>query len=141
MRKWKFILPAAVLAVLLTHGALAGCQDENAAFSPASSLILKNKGVDATSPGGENWKEDHCRLGQLFKVGDGSAVDPRVQTGTWIGQRGGIVHYNYGDPAGPYEWKLYSTGSSVGDSVCWENPDTGAVVAIGTLKALSGLCP
>lgn len=47
--------------------------------------LLQGKRVYAVSPGGEDWKEDHCASGELYKVGDpsNSAVDPRALRGSW----------------------------------------------------------
>lgn len=158
----KLIFPAFTLGLFLTSGVSADCQAEDPNFQLASSPILRDQGIDATAPNGENWKEDHCSTGELVKVGciDGpppgtqpgdpdyctTATDPRKQVGTWIPERRSFVTYNYGDPGGPYRWKLYTTGSptvgAVGDKLCWEKDNTDRdVVAIGTLEALSGPCP
>lgn len=131
-------------ATLLSAEAMADCEGENPDFEAVSATILYDKGIDATAPGvnGENWKEDHCLNGLLIKVGDGSPVDPRKEVGTWSPTRNPAfgVSYSYHGIADPYVWLLFSTGSAIGDEVCWEEQDTGEVIAVGEIKALSGAC-
>jgi hypothetical protein len=102
---------------------------------------LNDLQINATAPGGEEWNEDHCQGGNLYKVGDGSPVDPRALRGTWgIGGTGQnrIVTYDYGGSLPVYEWSLWS-GSS---GLCWGDPGAShEVIAIGTTQALSGSCP
>jgi len=133
----KAIWPVYALSILLaSEMTIAGCEDvADYNFEPADGTrgVLVDMRVNADSPTtGENWHEDHCSGGDLFKVGDGSSVDPYRRVGSWIGSRSGpTVTYNYGDPDGPYIWDLFVDG----DHVCWDDPDTGSVIAIGTLES------
>ena len=98
--------------------------------------------VLATSPGGEEWNQDHCSNFSLFKVGTTASppkypgrpsVDPRAYRGTWgITGTGNnaLVQYNYtvGGNSGPFEWSLWSKtpGNNSGE-LCWE--EDGSVIA------------
>ena len=66
------------------------------------------------SGGGEEWNEDHCANGTLYKVGteDGppkhperDSVDPRAPIGSWS-TAGDNITYNYGT-GGSYTFELW----------------------------------
>jgi len=90
--------------------------------------------VDPSSS--EEWNEDHCGgpvSGNLYKIGDGSAVDPRALRGTWTagGNRGlSLVTYNYNVGGSSFwSWTLWSdTADPTTGGLCWEttspNSDT-----------------
>jgi len=88
----------------------------------AIGLALSDKGVRAKEAGGsEEWNEDHCGDGKLFKVGvDGSAVDPRAYRGTWSVSGSGadtVVKYSYTvGGSSEYSWSLWSNAS---EGLCW----------------------
>ena len=74
----------------------------------------------APGVGGEEWNEDHCAGGALYKVGDGSVVDPRAFRGTWAVGSGNpaLVTYIYTvGGSSTYEWTLWR--NDVG-GLCWE---------------------
>lgn len=109
-----------VLASGAAGNAMAGCGtvagDSRIGNQGGINGALSGKRINAVSPAGEDWKEDHCAGGALWKVGDGSAVDPRARRGTWsIAGTGNdrAVQYVYtGAPAQP-AWTLYQNGSTL----------------------------
>lgn len=78
---------------------------------------LSNMRIVATSPGGEEWKEDHCASGALYKVGAGTPVDPRAFRGTWSVAATRAVRYDYtvGGSAS-YRWSLWKNDAG---GLCW----------------------
>ena len=143
MKYGWLVLPPLALAFFITNDVLAAC-DTNVYPNTLAISSIQGKGIDAHSPGSppEEWKEDHCAGGNLYKVGDGSlpgsgSVDPRVLRGTWTFYAGGYVRYNYG-PTSDYVWKVYSNDSG---GLCWESPLSHNIVAEGTTVPLSGPCP
>jgi len=153
----KVLLVAnAVLLAGICGDAMAGCDaDGFGQLLNTTTQInnnLSNKRIDATSPGGENWKEDHCPGGNLYKVGDGTPVDPRVLTGSWTlvdttpggsPNTGWAVRYNYGT-GGVYTWKLYRRSSGNPRGLCWEDA-AGTTIAIDPTQIIdmpaSATCP
>lgn len=128
MKKRILILGAAV-AVLFSGAVAANCSSSGYATQLTGTSVssaLTNKRIDANAPGagGENWNEDHCASGQLYKVGlgVGDPVDPYALRGSWS-VSGNNVSYTYGTLA-PYVWTLWTNGSG---GLCWEN--AGSVVA------------
>ena len=102
---------------------------------------LSNKRIIAT--GGEEWKEDHCANGNLFKVGVSvdDPVDPRAYRGTWGvtgGGAGSQVTYSYTvGGTSNYAWKLWKNNDS--GNLCWE--DNSQIIATApNPMALSGTC-
>lgn len=136
----KMLLPVMMFGAFMGSNAFAGCLDLG--YASANPLILVDNEVDATSPGGENWNEYHCDSNELYKVGDGTAVDPTTLRGSWFPiPRGNFVRYNYGGPSVTYTWKFFTKGSSPTE-LCWENATTGEVIATGILKVLApATCP
>lgn len=132
----------------------AGCVDAGYAIRLNSENTIKraldNRRVDATAPDGENWKEDHCVAtagspGALYKVGDGTTVDPRALKGRWrprdFGSRGWGVQYQYGDPGSPiYNFALYTSTPPRG--LCWEDAGGNTVATdVPPLGSNPGPCP
>ncbi len=163
MKDWKSLVPFTISALLVVGDASAvGCLDADATrlsdnYQLASvhggvDNVLGGKGIDADAPpgppSGENWKEDHCINGKLFKVGQTNplhpdfAVDQRKEVGTWVSIGQNLARYNYGVPQ--YTWAVFSTGSDVGSFVCWQKiegiPINRTIVAEGVIKSLSGSC-
>lgn len=110
-----------VVSVMLTMGlageayAICGSPGDQRLNQTQAATALNGKRVNAVSPSGEDWKEDHCTSGALYKVGAGTAVDPRKQVGTWaiVGTGSNTtVQYSY-TGLSPYTWSLWQTGSTV----------------------------
>lgn len=134
---------------------VASCSDEGFGNRLNQNQIenrLSDKRVLAISPSGEEWHQDHCDNGNLFKVGTTASppkypgrpsVDPRAYRGTWETSGSGanaLVRYNYTVGGNlSFDWSLWSdtAGNTLG-RLCWQNPDTSAVVAT-TDSAPAGL--
>ena len=104
---------------------------------PNAVSALSNKRIWAVAPGvgGEEWNEDHCAGsgGALYKVGDGSVVDPRTFRGTWAVGNGNPAPVTYSYTVGgssTYTWKLW--GKTDG-RLCWE--DAGTIIATAPAPA------
>jgi len=126
------------LLIGVAGNALADC--ETAGYTrlnqPGANSVLSNKHVLATAPSGEEWNEDHCSTGALYKIGDGSVVDPRAFRGTWVvgGGNPAPVTYNYTvGGSSTYTWTLW--GKTDG-SLCWE--DAGAIIATAPAPGSAG---
>lgn len=151
MRLGRATAVAFALVFTCTTDVLAG-ECESAGYSAVTdTTILGGWLIEAINDfqGGsptEDWREDHCLTtegvpGNLYKAGDGSAVDPRALRGTWTPNSDGTVTYNYGSPATTYTWRLYSQRGLV-SLLCWENKDTGEMIATGGGGSdPAGLCP
>lgn len=153
MRYGRIMLPVFAMAFFMANHAFAGCADETLNYLPeADASALSGNGILAKSPTTidpttgqlEVWKEDHCANGNLFKLGDGTAVDPRAYRGTWTDNGNGTVTYDYGSPATTYTWKLYAYkkgGFAAG--LCWEDTGTNPATTIATgeiIGTTSGSC-
>jgi len=155
MKSRKSVSAVFALSLVMANDAFAGCEEFG--YFPLTlfnldAMVLSGKNIFAQDapPGGvvtEDWKEDHCATtsgasGNLYKSGDGSAVDPRALRGTWTPNPGGVVgavEYDYaGDPPGnPYTFTLFLGKSGL----CWQGAD-GNVAATGTVQGDAGLpCP
>jgi hypothetical protein len=98
---------------------------------------------------GDDWKEDHCAAGALYKVGDPqNPVDPRVNEGTWSATeeyieedgvfRGGIT-YNYTGSTTTYPFYLNVDNTTTPTTVYFCNPVTDEQIAASTyLSAMPG---
>lgn len=106
----------AVLLAGFAFEATANC--ENNTRLNANKIRDELSGWSITAVGdGDEWKEDHCANGSLYKVGDpdNQAVDPRAKKGTWSideiqGKGNAVVTYLYrsGDKtAGPYSFQVH----------------------------------
>jgi len=112
--------------------------------------LLSGKRVSAIAPSSETWNEDHCPVagatpGNLYKVGDGTPVDPRALRGSWrvLGtnnQNDSSVEYTYtGSPNLVYAWQMRKT---TGQSTTYYFCNGGALVATLTGNTSSiGSCP
>ena len=108
-----------------------------------ANAALSGMRVLATDPvSAEEWNEDHCPTGELYKIGAGTAVDPRALRGTWAttGTPPGQVTYNYNvTGSSTYTWSLWTDGTGH----CWQTT-TGAptVVAIDpNAPGVAAPCP
>lgn len=129
------------LTLLTAQGALgAGCQDvfpvplnykplPNAAFLDGQRIYAQDAVPGEVA--NEEWFEDHCSGGALFKVaaGVGDPVDPYKEIGTWTDNQDGTITYDYGSPATTYTWKLYVRK---GGGLCWEDTDANPPSVIAT---------
>lgn len=93
---------------------------------------LSNKRILATEFGGtEEWNEDHCAGGALYKLADplNPVTDPRALRGSWApnGSINQNITYNYGG-ANIFTWSVWRNGA--GD-LCWKS----ATDAIATSPA------
>ena len=138
-----------IIGMLLLMGiasnALAG-ECETAGYSslngPDVISALSGKRVAAEAPDGEEWNEDHCTTalnspGALFKVGDGSAVDPRAFRGTWTPRGGNPAKVEYSYTVGgssSYTWTIWG---KTGGSLCWEGSG-GSIIAIAPEPGAAG---
>ena len=119
--------------------ALAGFSTQltNQVPLPNISDTLAGMRIEATAPPGpptgEEWNEDHCAGGDLYKVGNTTgtpseqAVDPRVIRGTWTTfgtDENSVVRYNYTGIGTPYDWTLWTDGSG---GLCWEDSSNNVV--------------
>ena len=116
---------------------------------------LSGKRILATAPAGETWYEDHCAVSaagapaaNLYKVGDGTAIDPRALRGTWeIGGSGNdrtVIYTYYKNPPsstpGPnlvYTWSLWQRSDGTID-FC---DGTTQIAVITTSAAAGAPCP
>lgn len=128
----RFLL-AAVLG-LLSAGLMAQtCDDlgytERLGFvnDPNDLIIneLSGKRIQAVATDdGEEWNEDHCSSGALYKVGAGTRIDPRAFRGTWgtnIANNGVTYDYTVGGTSS-YVWTLWKDPAT--DALCWGDPTT-----------------
>ena len=130
------ILTILTLFAATTIPAAAGCVADGFGDSPLDKDSigdkLSGKRIIATAHGGdEEWKEDHCSTGALYKVGAGTAVDPRKKVGTWGTETDsghGVVVYDY--ETTDYEFKLYENDEG---ALCWESK-TGDIVVATTVS-------
>jgi hypothetical protein len=106
--------------------------------------VLNGKRILAMG-GGEEWNEDHCANGNLFKVGVSAddPVDPRAYRGIWgvsgTGAANSMVTYNYMvGGSSSFSWQLWQNDAG---GLCWGNPG-GDVIATTASRpgALSGTC-
>lgn len=123
-----------LLMGLASNTAIGSCSSEGYTNSLNSAQIqnaLNGKRILATAPDGEEWHEDHCSSSALYKVGDGSTVDPRAFRGTWVasGAPTGMVSYNYTVGGNSqFTWTLWkNTPGNQAGGLCWE--DSGTVIA------------
>ncbi|QSA96055.1 hypothetical protein [Methylococcus sp. EFPC2] len=124
--KKKLAVMGLVLLAGISGEAMAICGtagDVRIGTAPAIRTALSGKSIHAVAPApsNEDWKEDHCSVGagtgpaNLYKVGAGTPVDPRVKRGTWeitgIGNSRSVKYIYTGD--GTYTWELWQTGANV----------------------------
>jgi hypothetical protein len=144
--------PMAVVVILLMGvgggPAAAACSDSRYSTqltSAGANTIqdaLNDKRILATG-GGEEWNEDHCSNGALYKVGVSAddPVDPRAYRGMW-GTSGmdanSMVTYNYTvGGSSSFSWTLWQNTTTGG--LCWE--DSGNIIATASEpEPLSGTC-
>ena len=140
---------AAVVMFLMTGiismQATAACTDDgytNRLTQGEMRSALNNKWILATG-GGEEWNEDHCSNGNLFKVGvsPDDPVDPRAYRGTWgVSGTGSnaLVNYNYTvGGSSSFSWSLWENGSG---GLCWEGSGGNVIATAPAPGPLSGTC-
>ena len=94
--------------------------------------------VEAVAPDGEEWNEDHCSSGDLYKLGDGTTVDPYAYRGTWV-PSGFKVTYNYtvgGNST--YTWTLWEDTTT--NRICWEDESGSPIIATAPAPGGAGSC-
>ena len=87
----QIVICSGILVAAFAGNAIAACgavNGDNRLNQTQIATALDGKRIGALSPGGETWNEDHCAGGgtaavNLYKVGSGTAVDPRALRGTW----------------------------------------------------------
>jgi hypothetical protein len=134
-----------ITAAFIVLNAAAGAA--NAVSCPAVAA-LDNAGIhsalddkmihaQAPAPSGEDWKEDHCSNGKLFKVGAGTAVDPRALKGTWTvtADPGAKVEYNYTGAPPIYSFELRESSGIL--YFCNAGNEVAHTLSIGSL---TGAC-
>lgn len=80
---------------------------------------LSDKRIEAVAvDDGEEWNEDHCASGALYKVGAGTVEDPRAYRGSWATNgANNLVTYDYTvQGTFSYAWSLWKNGA---DDLCW----------------------
>lgn len=134
--KTVLAIAGVVLAVGAAGDALAGCGgvagDNRISNQGGIQGALGGKRINAVSPGGEDWKEDHCAGGDLYKVGAGTTVDPRVKRGVWsIVGTGNDRSVQYAYTGGStYVWTLWQNGAVL--YFCNSSGEVAHTVSIGT---------
>jgi hypothetical protein len=135
--KSPIIFGAILLAGFAVDASAGGCSEAGYTNRLDQTQIpdaLSGKRIFAT--GSEEWKEDHCANGNLYKVGAGTAVDPRAYRGKWaiIGtDNDAQVKYTYTvGGTSEFIWSLWSNSSG---ALCWEG--AGAVIATTALPPSS----
>lgn len=126
-----------LLMGIASNAVAVTCSDQGytALNNAQANAALSGKRVLAVAPD-EQWNEDHCADGALFKVGDGSPVDPRAFRGTWTVQPGPppvSVTYDYTvGGSSNYTWELWGNNGSL----CWEGG--GAIIATAPAPGSAG---
>jgi hypothetical protein len=138
----------AIIFLMIIGGgpARAACSDSGYStqlMSTGGNTIqsaLNGKRILATG-GGEEWREDHCASGALYKV-EASAndpVDPYAYRGQWSVSGQGSnskVNYNYSvGGSSNFSWALWQNASG---GLCWEN--SGNIIATAPAPGPSGTC-
>ena len=127
-----------LLLMGIAGNAIAGGCSDAGYKSPLNGNSLSDKRVEAVAPGGEEWNEDHCSSGELYKLGDGTPVDPYALRGNWTSSLK-TVTYNYtGDSGSPYLWTLWQNNASA-KSICWED-SSGGIIATAPEPGSAGDC-
>lgn len=115
---------------------------------------LDDRRVLATSPTGEEWHQDHCSNGNLFKVGTTQSppkypgqpsVDPRALRGDWETDGTGanaLVRYNYTVGGNlTFAWSLWSsTNGNTPGPLCWEDSSGVVIATAPTPTAFGDTC-
>ena len=110
------------LSILLLGGIAANatadnCTGDETAVQQDAGAVLSGQRITAIG-NGEEWREDHCTNGTLYKVGTGPqdpnspSVDPRTPKGSW-GTNGLAITYSY-DNSGPYSFELWRNNVGAG---------------------------
>jgi hypothetical protein len=115
------------------EGYVTQLKNDNPPKSMADALDDKRI-LAKTLDDSEEWNEDHCSNGALYKVGVSPTdpVDPRAYRGQWSAEGQGaksVVVYDYGGPGVTYRWTLWEDASG---GLCWEDENNN-VVAIAPL--------
>jgi hypothetical protein len=112
--KQHAVLVGAFLLCAHSASAIAQCSNAGGYQKLNGSQIttaLSGMRLVAVGPS-DDWKEDHCPTGTLYKVGDGTPVDPRALRGSWqvVGDQ---IRYSYtGDSGSPYTWDVWRKTSA-----------------------------
>ena len=93
----------------------ANCTGDNSALQHNAEAVLGGQRITAVGSG-DDWEEDHCTNGTLYKVGTtesppkypgADSVDPRRPIGSWS-PAGDNITYDYGS-GGSYTFELWQT--------------------------------
>lgn len=135
------IIPGILLLIGITGNTFAAnCTGDPSALQQNATDILNGQRITAVAPGGEDWKEDHCTNGTLYKVGTtesppkypgADSVDPRAPIGSWS-SAGDNITYDYGT-SGPYTFELWRgncTGTTCTGTYYFCNTGGGEVARI-----------
>jgi hypothetical protein len=112
----RIMMASIVLLMGITGEAVAlGCTSSaNRMNKTQLANFFSGRTIHAVAPDSEDWKEDHCASRDLYRVGDGTAADPRAKEGTWsiTGRTttSGFILYNYisGNSQLSYQWTVYA---------------------------------
>ena len=113
MMKRAMIASAVVLA-FASEGALAACSAPASQVQDEALVTLLSGNTVCASRGGDRWQEEHHADSTLwdYKMGDGHAVDPRKQVGSWTATGVGVdtrVVYSY-TGGGTYSYSVWDNG-------------------------------
>jgi hypothetical protein len=140
MRLTPVLLMASLLPALPAWGATCVSNGYSSQYSESQiDGALTGNSVDADNPtSGENWKEDHCTGGDLFKVGAGTPGDPYRKVGEYqISSDGSdTISYTY-TGLSPYTFTVWSNGTGLwwelgGDAKAIDADAVGSPAAAGT---------
>jgi hypothetical protein len=108
-----------LLGGIATNATAGDCTPGSTGVKQNPSSVLGGQRITAVG-GGEEWKEDHCPGGTLYKVGttDGPpkhperpSVDPRAPKGSWS-SNGSVITYNY-ENSGPFNFEIWQDTAGI----------------------------
>jgi hypothetical protein len=92
--------------------------------------FFSGREIHAFSPQGDDWKEAHCSNHDFYRVGDGTAADPRAKEGTWsiTGRTttSAFIVYSYvsGSNQLSYQWVVYADNPNAPTEIVFCNGTT-----------------
>ena len=143
LMKHSIAIVVSLMTGIMSMPATATCADDgytNRLNSGQTQTALRGKRILATG-GGEQWNEDHCSNGDLYKVGvSDDPVDPYAFRGKWGvsgSAQAAVVTYNYTvGGSSTYSWSLWENELR---GLCWEGSG-GNVIATAPAPRSAGPC-
>ncbi|MBE0472014.1 MAG: hypothetical protein IBX55_21205 [Methyloprofundus sp.] len=122
-----------LLLIGIAGSASANCSNDGYTTAGVPTDI-SGKQIIATG-GGYDWKEDHCASGDLYKLGNGTTIDPYAFRGKWsISDNTVTYNYTVGGNS-TYIWNLWK---DVRGNLCWD--DGINIIATAPAPADAGAC-